>query len=153
MYFFIFTEFYRRWYKGRFAFKYKKKLLIILWINVREYRRDNQKWITQRNWHHRVHKTTINKQNNNNTICVTPLYTNKYTIHKQIHYTQTNTLYTNKYTMHKQIHYTQTNTNNVNKTFFYKHMSSICSFTKDIGCFSAKHATLMRRKKSSLTRN
>ena len=134
MYFFIFTEFYRRWYKGRFAFKYKKKLLIILWINVREYRRDNQKWITQRNWHHRVHKTTINKQNNNNTICVTPLYTNKYT-------------------MHKQIHYTQTNTNNVNKTFFYKHMSFICSFTKDSCCFSAKHATLMRRKKSSLTRN
>jgi hypothetical protein len=29
-------------------------------INVREYRRDNQNWIIQRNWQHRVHKTKNN---------------------------------------------------------------------------------------------
>ena len=29
-------------------------------INVREYRRDNQKWTIQRNWQHSVHK--INKR-------------------------------------------------------------------------------------------
>ena len=29
-------------------------------INVREYRRGNQKWTIQRNWQHRVHK--INKR-------------------------------------------------------------------------------------------
>jgi len=29
--------------------------------NVREYRRDNQKWTIQRNWQRRVHKTKTNK--------------------------------------------------------------------------------------------
>jgi hypothetical protein len=33
-------------------------------INVREYRRSNQKWTIQRNWQHRVHKT---KRNNSKT--------------------------------------------------------------------------------------
>ena len=32
-------------------------------INVREYRRSNQKRTIQRNWQHRVHKTKINKTN------------------------------------------------------------------------------------------
>ena len=26
-------------------------------INVREYRRGNQKWTIQRNWQHRIHRT------------------------------------------------------------------------------------------------
>jgi hypothetical protein len=30
-------------------------------INVREYRRGNQKWTIQRTWQHRVHKTKTNK--------------------------------------------------------------------------------------------
>jgi hypothetical protein len=30
-------------------------------INVREYRRGNQKWTIKRNWQHRVHKTKTNK--------------------------------------------------------------------------------------------
>jgi predicted carbohydrate-binding protein with CBM5 and CBM33 domain len=52
-------------------------------INVREYRRDNQRWAVQRNWQHRVHKTKTNKQNHN-TICV------------RHHYTRTNTNNVNK---------------------------------------------------------
>ena len=32
-------------------------------INVREYRRSNQKWTIQRNWQHSVHKTKTNKTN------------------------------------------------------------------------------------------
>ena len=51
--------------------------------NVREYRRDNQKRIIQRNWQHRVHKAKKNKQKHN-TICVGH------------HYTQTNTQIVNK---------------------------------------------------------
>jgi hypothetical protein len=30
-------------------------------INDKEYRSGNQKWITQRNWQHRVQKTKMNK--------------------------------------------------------------------------------------------
>jgi len=30
-------------------------------INIREYRRGNQKWIIQRNWQHRAHKMKKNK--------------------------------------------------------------------------------------------
>ena len=33
----------------------------ILLINIREYRRGNQQWTPERNWQHRVHKTTKNK--------------------------------------------------------------------------------------------
>jgi hypothetical protein len=51
-------------------------------INVREYRRGNQKWTIQRNWQHRVHKTKKNKKNN--TICVGN------------HYAKTNTSNINK---------------------------------------------------------
>jgi hypothetical protein len=38
-------------------------------INVREFRRGNQKWTIQRNWQQRVHKTKKTKQKHN-TICV-----------------------------------------------------------------------------------
>jgi len=31
-------------------------------INVREYRRDNQKWTIQRNWQHWLHKTQDEKK-------------------------------------------------------------------------------------------
>jgi quinolinate synthase len=34
-------------------------------INIREYRRDNQKWTIQRNWQYKVHKTKKNKQKHN----------------------------------------------------------------------------------------
>ena len=43
-------------------------------INVREYRRDNQKRTIQRNWHHRAHKTK-KKQNKAKTICNLHFYT------------------------------------------------------------------------------
>jgi ferredoxin-like protein FixX len=49
-------------------------------LNVREYRRDNQKRIIQRNWQHRVHKTKKNKTKTQHNMCWTTLYTNK---HKQ----------------------------------------------------------------------
>ena len=49
-------------------------------LNVREYRRGNQKRIIQRNWQHRIHKTKKNKTKTQHNICWTPLYTNK---HKQ----------------------------------------------------------------------
>jgi hypothetical protein len=41
-------------------------------INVKENRRDNQKWTIQRNWQHWVYKTQHeNKQNKkHNTLCV-----------------------------------------------------------------------------------
>jgi hypothetical protein len=38
-------------------------------INVSEYRRDNQKWIIQRNWQHRTHRRRTTKQKHT-TICV-----------------------------------------------------------------------------------
>jgi hypothetical protein len=37
---------------------------VYCYINVREYRKGNQKWTVQRNWQHRVHKT-MKKQNKN----------------------------------------------------------------------------------------
>ena len=43
------------------------------YINDRKYRRGIQKWIIQRNWPHRRHKTTKNKQKHN--ICVGHHYT------------------------------------------------------------------------------
>ena len=49
-------------------------------INVREYRRGNQKWTIQRNWQHRAHKTKINKAKTQQNICWTPPCVNK---HKQ----------------------------------------------------------------------
>jgi len=59
---------------------------LLIGLNVREYRRINQKWTIQRNWQHMVHKTRRRKtKQKHNTICVGH-------------------------------HYTQTNTNNMNKT-------------------------------------
>jgi hypothetical protein len=43
-------------------------------IDVREYRRSNQRWTIQRNWQHRAQKTKQNKQKHN-TICVGNHYT------------------------------------------------------------------------------
>ena len=45
--------------------------------NVREYRRDTQKWTIQRNWQHRVHKAKKNKTKLQHNRCYTPLYVNK----------------------------------------------------------------------------
>jgi hypothetical protein len=47
-------------------------------INVREYRMGNQQWTIQRNWQHRVHKTTTNKTKTLHNMCWTPLYVNKH---------------------------------------------------------------------------
>jgi hypothetical protein len=49
-------------------------------INVREYRRGNQKRTIQRNWQHRVHKTKKNKTKTQHNMCWTPLCTNKHKI-------------------------------------------------------------------------
>jgi hypothetical protein len=49
-------------------------------INVRDYWRDNQKWTIQRNWQHRVHKTSTKQKQHN--MCWT-------------HYTQANTINVN----------------------------------------------------------
>jgi len=47
-------------------------------INVREYRRGNQKWTIQRNWQHRAHKTEKNKtKTQHNTTCVGHHYAQK----------------------------------------------------------------------------
>ena len=46
-------------------------------INVREYRRGNQKKEIQRNWQHRLHKTKKNKAKTQHNMCWTPLYTIK----------------------------------------------------------------------------
>ena len=53
-------------------------------MNVREYRRDNQKRTIQRNWKHRVLKTKNKVKQKHNTICVGH------------HDTQTNTKQINK---------------------------------------------------------
>jgi hypothetical protein len=48
---------------------------IIHWryINIREYRRCNQKWTIQRKWQDREHKTSTNKTKTQNNMCWTPL--------------------------------------------------------------------------------
>ena len=56
---------------------------ILLWINVREYRRGNQKRAIQRNWQHRYTRRRKTKQKQN-AICV------------GYHYAQTNTNNVNK---------------------------------------------------------
>ena len=43
-------------------------------INVREYRRGNQKWTIKRNWQHWVHKTKKNKTNTQHKMFWTPQY-------------------------------------------------------------------------------
>ena len=43
----------------------------VLYINVKEYRRGNQKWTIQRNWQHWVRYTRRRKtKQKHNTICV-----------------------------------------------------------------------------------
>ena len=42
------------------------KFLHALWKDVREYRRDNQKWTIQRNWQHRVHRLEEKQTKTNN---------------------------------------------------------------------------------------
>jgi hypothetical protein len=39
---------------------YNIYIVCLYMINFREYRRGNQKWTIQRNWHHMVHKTKKN---------------------------------------------------------------------------------------------
>ena len=48
------------------------------YINVRDYRKGNQKWAIQRNWQHRVHNMEKNKTNTQHNMCWTPLYANKH---------------------------------------------------------------------------
>jgi len=46
----------------------------LFYINVREYRRGNQKRTIQRNWQHRVYKTKKNKTKTQHNMHWTPLY-------------------------------------------------------------------------------
>jgi hypothetical protein len=55
------------------AFYYKHDYCM-QYINVREYRRGNNKWTIQRNWHHKVHKTKTSKAKTQNNMCWTSLY-------------------------------------------------------------------------------
>ena len=41
----------------------------LFYINGREYRRGNHKWIIQRNWQHSVHKTKKNKTKSQHNTC------------------------------------------------------------------------------------
>jgi len=56
---------------------------LAFYINVREYRRGNQKWTTQRNCQHRYTRQTKTKQKHN-------------TIYVEYHYMQINTNKVNK---------------------------------------------------------
>ena len=47
----------------------------VWFINVKEYRRGNQKWTIQRNW---VHKTKTNKTKTQHNMCWTPPYTKQH---------------------------------------------------------------------------
>jgi hypothetical protein len=47
--------------------------MVYHYINVREYRRANQKWTIQRYWQHRIHKTKTNKTKTQHKMCWTPL--------------------------------------------------------------------------------
>jgi hypothetical protein len=47
-------------------------------INVREYRRGNQKRTIQRNWQHRVYKTKKYKSKTQHNMCWTPLHADKH---------------------------------------------------------------------------
>jgi hypothetical protein len=81
----------------------------------RENHRSNQKWIIQRNWKHRVHRTKKNTAKTQHNMCRTTLHPNR---HEQ-RYTQTDTNNTThkqtRTTLHPNRHeqrYTQTDTNN-----------------------------------------
>jgi hypothetical protein len=52
---------------------YIRKRQINCKINVREYRRGNQKWTIQRNWQHMTDKTQKNKAKTQHNMCWTPL--------------------------------------------------------------------------------
>jgi hypothetical protein len=52
----------------------KNLIMIKLLINVREYRKGNQKWEIQRNGQHRVHKAKKTKKQKHNTICAGHYY-------------------------------------------------------------------------------
>ena len=55
------------------------KVEINLQINVREYRKGNQKWTNQRKWQHWVHKMKNNTtQTEQYNICWTPLCASKH---------------------------------------------------------------------------
>jgi len=92
---FVITEFYCStiiiiWWYGVWghtvilisALKINKSLITSCnrckYINVREYRRGNQKRTIQRNWQHRVHKTKKNKTKTQHNMCWTPLSANKH---------------------------------------------------------------------------
>ena len=51
---------------------------VLIYINVREHRRDNQKWTLQRNWKHRVLKTKKTKTKTQQKMCWKPPHVNKH---------------------------------------------------------------------------
>ena len=51
-------------------------------INVREYRRSNKKWIIQRNWQHRLYMTKTITTKTQHNMCWTLLYANKHKYRK-----------------------------------------------------------------------
>jgi hypothetical protein len=59
-------------------FFYDNNFDFICIINVREYRRGNQKYPIQRNWQHMVHKTKKNKTKTQHNMRCLPLYANKH---------------------------------------------------------------------------
>jgi len=46
-------------------------------MNVRKYRRGNEKWRIERNWQHRVQQKKKNKAKRQHDMCWKPLYANK----------------------------------------------------------------------------
>jgi hypothetical protein len=52
--------------------------ILYMLVNVRKYRRGNQKWTIQRNWQHRVHNTKKSKTKTQRTMRWTPLCANKH---------------------------------------------------------------------------
>ena len=52
--------------------------ILYMLVNVRKYRRGNQKWTIQRNWQHRVHHTKKNKTKTQHNMRWTPLCANKH---------------------------------------------------------------------------
>jgi hypothetical protein len=69
----------------------------VFYINVREYRKDNQIWTIQINWQHRVYKTKTNKTKTQHIMCWNT------TIRKQtivcIYFQQIQTIHYKNYTL------------------------------------------------------
>ena len=63
------------YWKGTVFFK-NICLMACRYINIKEYRRGNQKWTIQRNWQH--NKTEKIKTQIQHNMCWTPLYANKH---------------------------------------------------------------------------